>query len=149
MYKLTIELVPKTAWYSNVRSNVTIKKWDTIRKKCYFLADNKCEICGDIGTNQGTKHKVECHEIWEYNDETKEQTLKGLISLCPWCHKTKHVGLAIMKGEEEIVVKQLIKVNNMTDQQARDYIETSFEQWQERNKHQWKLNIEMLEDYVK
>ncbi len=26
--KLTIELVPKTAWYSNVRSNVTASKWD-------------------------------------------------------------------------------------------------------------------------
>ena len=26
--KLTIELVPQTAWYSNVRSNVSKAEWD-------------------------------------------------------------------------------------------------------------------------
>ena len=82
-YKLTIELVPKTSWYSNVRSNVSKNEWDIIRKKSYEHAGHVCEICGDIGTNQGVKHNVECHEIWDYNDETNEQTLGGLISLCP------------------------------------------------------------------
>ena len=28
--KLTIELVPSTAWYSNVRSNVSKEEWDKI-----------------------------------------------------------------------------------------------------------------------
>lgn len=32
--KLTIELVPTTAFYSNVRSNVTSCQWNKIRKKC-------------------------------------------------------------------------------------------------------------------
>lgn len=96
--KLTIELVPSTDFYSNVRSNVTQKEWDVIRKKSYERASNKCEICGDAGTNQGVKHKVECHEIWEYNDESHIQKLIGLISLCPNCHKTKHAGLAQIKG---------------------------------------------------
>lgn len=144
---LTIELVPKTAWYSNVRSNVTASKWDAIRKKSYSIANNKCEICGDVGKNQGVKHNVECHEIWEYNDKTKEQKLTGLISLCPFCHKTKHVGLAQIKGEEEIVIKQLIKVNKMTRQEAKDYIRTAFEVWLERSKYEWKLDITMLDDY--
>ena len=144
---LTIELVPKTAWYSNVRSNVTASKWDAIRKKSYSIANNKCEICGDVGKNQGYNHNVECHEIWQYNDVTKEQKLIGLVSLCPFCHKTKHVGLAQMKGEEEIVIKQLMKVNKMTRQQAKDYIRTAFELWRERSKYEWKLDITMLDSY--
>lgn len=144
---LTIELVPKTAWYSNVRSNVTANKWDAIRKKSYSIANNKCEICGDVGKNQGVKHNVECHEIWQYNDKNKEQKLIGLISLCPFCHKTKHVGLAQIKGEEEIVIKQLIKVNKMTRQEAKNYIRTVFETWRERSKYEWKLDITMLDDY--
>ena len=70
-YKLTIELVPQTSWYTNVRSNVSKEQWDVIRKKCYAQANNVCEICGDTGKNQGYKHNVECHEIWEYNELTR------------------------------------------------------------------------------
>lgn len=148
-YKLTIELVPKTSWYSNVRSNVSKNEWDIIRKKSYEHAGHVCEICGDIGTNQGVKHKVECHEIWDYNDETNEQTLGGLISLCPYCHKTKHVGLAQINGELDIVINQLVKVNKISRDDATNYIKESFKIWSERSKKEWKLNIEYLENYLK
>ena len=146
--KLTIELVPKTCWYSNVRSNVTKTEWDIIRKKSYELANNQCEICGDVGKNQGVNHNVECHEIWEYDDLNKIQKLIGLISLCPYCHKTKHAGLAQMNGEENIVINQLIKVNNITRKDAIDYINDSFTIWRERSKHEWTLNISVLNQYL-
>ena len=148
-YKLTIELVPRTSWYSNVRSNVTKNEWDVIRKKSYEHANHVCEICGDVGTNQGVKHNVECHEIWEYNDETNEQILTGLISLCPYCHKTKHVGLAQINGELDIVINQLVKVNKISYDDATKYIDESFKIWSERSKKEWKLNIEYLKDYLK
>lgn len=141
--KLTIELVPKTAWYSNVRSNVSKTDWDIIRNKCYKNADYKCEVCGGIGD----KHPVECHEIWEYNDETKTQTLIGLIALCPKCHKVKHTGLAYKNNQQDIVIKQLMKVNNMTKDKALDYIEESFAIWNKRSMYQWNLDISYLDIY--
>lgn len=144
---LTIELVPKTSWYSNVRSNVSSKEWDRIRKKCYSIANNKCEICGDIGKNQGVNHNVECHEIWEYDDNNHIQTLKGLIALCPFCHKTKHVGLARIKGEEHIVIKQLMKCNKMTKHEAESYINDSFNIWAKRSLYKWELDISLLNNY--
>jgi hypothetical protein len=51
------------------------------------------EICKETGKTQGYKHNVECHEIWEYNDEDKIQKLIGLISLCPICHLTKNISV--------------------------------------------------------
>jgi len=143
--KLTIELVPKTSWYSNVRSNVSRKEWDVIRKRSYSDANHVCEICGGVGT----KHPVECHEIWDYNDETHEQTLVGLISLCPKCHGVKHAGLSISKGKEDLVVSQLMKVNGMTRNQAITYINESFDKFVERSKYTWKVNIEYLQDYMR
>jgi hypothetical protein len=145
---LTIELVPGTSWYSNVRSNVSGSQWNKIRRKCYALADNKCEICGDVGTNHGTNYKVACHEIWEYNDETHEQTLKGFIALCPNCHSTKHPGLAEARGYMEIVIEQLMKVNKMTRQEADDYLKMSFNVWMERTEYEWTLNLDILSDYL-
>lgn len=146
-YKLTIELVPRTAWYTNVRSNVSKDEWDRLRKKSYALANNVCEICGDTGKSQGYKHNVECHEIWDYDDANKAQTLTGLISLCPYCHKCKHPGLAQINGELNIVINQLMKVNNISKDDAEKLIDEAFNLWRERSKHEWKLDISYIENY--
>lgn len=142
--KLTIELVPSTSWYSNVRSNVTKAEWDIIRKKSYKNAKYKCEICG----GKGNKHPVECHETWDYNESTNVQTLTDLISLCPKCHKTKHVGLSQIRGEEGIVIKQLMKVNEITYEYAINYIQESFVIWSERSQKEWKVDISYLDEYL-
>ena len=142
--KLTIELVPKTSHYNNVRSAVSASRWDEIRNACYEKAQYKCEICGDKGTNQGVKWNVECHEIWRYEDSTKEQVLDGVIALCPNCHKVKHTGLANINGEMPIVLAQLQKVNNWSLAQSRNYIKESFKTWRQRSQHQWKVIIDIL-----
>jgi len=146
--KLTIELVPSTAWYTNVRSNVSKQEWDIIRKHCYELSGNKCEVCGDIGRNQGVKHNVECHEIWSYNDKELIQKLEGLIALCPMCHRTKHVGLAQLNGQLDSVRKHLSKVNNLKLNESYQYIQDSFLIWNERSKYEWVLDISYLNNYL-
>lgn len=148
-YKLTSEIVPSTSWYNNVRSNVTEKEWDYLRKKCYESASNKCEICGDTGKNQGFNHDVECHEIWEYDDKKRTQTLTGLISLCPHCHKVKHPGLAKINGETNIVIKQLMKVNKINEKEVQDYLVDVFSLYYKRSHYKWKLDISYLDETLK
>ena len=140
MNLLTIELVPKTSWYSNVRSNVSKSRWDTLRKACYAKANHVCEICG--GT--GRKWPVECHEIWDYDDEQKIQKLTGLISLCPSCHQVKHIGLAQIRGKFKEARKHLMIVNNITEEEADWYINDAFSVWERRSSYDWLLDIEWL-----
>jgi len=145
--KLTIEIIPSKSWYNNVRSNVSEKEWDIIRKKCYKEAGYKCEICGDNGLNQGQQHRVECHEIWNYDNKTKIQKLVGFISLCPLCHKVKHFGLAQISGDDEIAFHQLMKVNNMTEEEAYEYLnEDNGRTYRER--FEWKLDISYVKEYI-
>jgi len=143
--QLLVELIPKTCHYSNVRTTVKPSEWDKIRKISYTKADNKCEICKESGKNQGYKHNVECHEIWEYDDVNHVQKLIGLISLCPNCHLTKHIGRAMAMGREQICYTQMIKVNKWTQKQIDDHIIASFEVHKERSKHKWELDITLLE----
>lgn len=140
--KLTIELVPKTAWYKNVRSEVSKDRWDKLRKECYRNANYKCEVCG--GT--GPKWPVECHEIWHYDDVNKKQTLTGLIALCPDCHTVKHPGLAEIQGRFNVVIEQLMSVNDIEYWEATSYVEQAFDVWRERSEHQWELDITYLEN---
>ena len=143
--QLLVELIPKTCHYSNVRTTVKPTEWDKIRFISYEAAGNKCEICGDTGKNQGYKHAVECHEIWHYDDEKHVQKLIGLISLCPLCHMTKHIGRAMAMGRENFCYTQLSKVNNWTKEQIQEHVLTSFEVHKERSKHEWTLDISILE----
>jgi len=143
--QLLVELIPKTCHYSNVRTTVKPSEWDKIRRISYDNADNKCEICTESGKNQGYKHNVECHEIWEYDDINHIQKLIGLISLCPNCHLTKHIGRAIAMGREQICYVQMSKVNKWTQKQIDNHIITSFELHKERSKHEWSLDITLLE----
>jgi hypothetical protein len=148
-YKLKSEIVPSSSWYNNVRSNVSDKEWDFLRKKSYESAGHVCEICGDTGKNQGFNHNVECHEIWEYDDKTHIQKLIGLISLCPHCHKVKHPGLAQIRGESEIVISQLMKVNEITEKDADNYLNEAFDIFSKRSLHKWTLDISYLEETLK
>jgi hypothetical protein len=142
--KLLVELIPSTCHYSNVRTTVTKKEWDKLRFMSYEAANNKCEICGDTGKNQGYKHDVECHEIWDYNDETHVQKLVGLISLCVICHQVKHIGRAIAMRKHQDTYNQLAKVNKWTAKEVEEHILASFEVHKERSKHEWTLDLSIL-----
>lgn len=140
---LTIELVPESCWYSNVRSQVSQREWDKLRKATYQAANYCCEICG----GKGTKHPVECHEVWHYDDEQRIQKLARMIALCPACHEVKHMGLANVRGRSEMACEHLAKVNGWSIQQTNDYVRQCFQVWQERSQHEWTLDISYLEEF--
>ncbi|WP_373481190.1 HNH endonuclease [Geminocystis sp.] len=142
MCKLSIELVPQTCWFSNVRDHVDGKIWDILRKDTYKKANYKCEICGGVGE----KHPVECHEIWHYDDEKYIQKLIGLTALCPSCHQVKHIGLARVRGKEAEAKKHLAKVNNWSNLEVEKYLTTVWSQWQKRSQNNWKLDLSWLEN---
>jgi len=138
---LTIELVPQTSWFTNLRSELSSKKWDEVRKGCYAKAGYRCEICNGVGK----KHPVECHETWYYDDEKKVQTLTGLIALCPECHQVKHIGLAQIKGKYEIAKKHLAKVNKWDIEDAEEYIRAQFEIWHKRSQTSWSVDMSLIQ----
>lgn len=138
--RLTIELVPSTSWFENVRSLVSPGEWDALRKATYQAAGHRCEICG----GRGSKWPVECHERWEYDETTRVQKLVGLIALCPDCHRVKHFGLARVKGEQEQAGQWLMKVNGWTRRQAYDHVQAAFALWERRSEGPWEVDISWL-----
>lgn len=141
--KLTIELVPKTCWYSNVRSNVPKDEWDIIRRQAYKDAGNVCEICGGVGR----RHPVECHEVWSYDNKNKIQTLVRMTALCPSCHEVKHIGRAQIYGRLSRARSHLMHVNDWDRVTADAYIDHQFSVWSDRSNRKWKLDIRILSNY--
>lgn len=142
---LKVELVPSTSWGNNLRSEANLSKaqWDKLRKQCYRDANYKCEVCN----GKGDKWPVECHEIWHYDDANKVQTLRGLIALCPTCHKAKHLGRTLSVESQEVqdkVLRQLMKINDLDVDELEEYIVEVFQKHAERSQHKWSLDLSWL-----
>ena len=137
---LTLELVPKTLWYKNLRSVLPKSIWDKLRKNCYEKANHHCEVCD----GQGKIHKVECNEIWEYDDQNKVQKLVGLVALCELCHKVKHLGLTELQGQKEIALRHMAAVNKWDEDACLQYVKKCFDKWQERSRFEWQQDLNWL-----
>jgi len=144
--KLTVELIPSTVFFSNLRSVLTKNEWDKLRKESYEKANHKCEICNDNGKNQGYRHNVECHEIWDYNYKLKTQTLIGLVSLCPRCHFIKHIGRTFAIGKQAEAFKHLENVNQWNHKEVVTYLVECFVEHKKKSQINWKLNLNILID---
>lgn len=141
--KLTIELVPSTSFYKNVRSILPTSEWDRLRKESYAKAKFKCQICKGSGLDQGYKHALECHEIWSYKKDGT-QLLTGLISLCPRCHQVKHIGRSVMVGLKRKTFAHIGKVNKWKPDEVKAYVGFCFQEHKERSKIKWNLNVGIL-----
>lgn len=141
--RLTVELVPSTSWFTNLRSELSKDDWDRLRSTVYERAGNRCEICG----GRGLRHPVECHEIWFYDDQNRVQRLDGLIALCPACHEAKHMGYASSIGRGAQARAHLGRINGWSMDDVELYLETQFEQWSRRSQHQWTLDLSWLNQH--
>lgn len=141
--KLTIELVPEGQWGANLRSELPRHEWDALRHETYRQAGFKCEICG----GKGPKHPVECHEIWEYDDDKHFQRLKGLIALCPACHRVKHIGHTFHRDPEAgfQAILHMAKVNGWTKDEALGHVDEAMLTWQRRSMRSWTLDLSWLD----
>lgn len=128
---------------NNVRTVLSEKQWKALRSQVADAAWNVCRICGGVGP----AHPVECHEIWEYNDQTKVQRLAGMIALCPNCHMVKHFGFARITGKEKEAFNHFMKVNGLKKKEAEAEISKSFEVWRKRSLIDWELDLSELNQY--
>lgn len=112
---LTPELIPYSMHYKNVRAVLSYSDWQTIAKMCYRDSKYHCDICK-------RRTKLECHEIWHFDDINLVQKLVGLTSLCSDCHRVKHIGLAKKMGWYHDSLKHMAKINGISKSRAQKYV---------------------------
>lgn len=90
--------------------------------------------------------KLEAHERWFYDEETKIQKLLRIIGLCRRCHLLTHHGFAGLKGVHKFAEKHLMKVNGWTEEQVSKHRTDQWSIWKERSKYHWKLDLSLITD---
>lgn len=143
-HPLFVDLIPRSAWFSNLRSELTAAEWESVKKATYQAAGYCCEAC----SGQGPNHPVECHERWEFDLAKKVQTLLGTVALCPDCHEATHFGLADVRGRGQAARKHLQAVNCWSDSETTLHIRAAGELWKLRSTVKWTLDARWLVSFV-
>ncbi len=142
---ISVELIPRNSWGSNLRTLLRPATWDRLRKACYEKAGHVCEICGDTGHSQGRNHAVEAHEKWEYDDLQMVQRYRGLIALCPRHHEIMHLGRALATGRGGRAIQLLAKTNNWSMEEAFQHANHAMMLHGIRSmRGEWKLDLQEL-----
>ncbi len=150
MFKLIIELVPSTVWFSSIyqiyKNRNQSSRWSKIKKEIFEKEGRRCWVCDkEYG-------RLEAHEFWEYDDENHIQKLAAIHHLCDMCHKIKHIGLWCYteKGSKQLaksgltredLINHFCKVNNCSRKQFEEHERRAFKIWGERSRYEWKQDF--------
>ncbi|MEU6589207.1 DUF5710 domain-containing protein [Streptomyces sp. NPDC046881] len=142
---LFVDLVPSSCWFTNVRSCVSPRDWERLRRMITGRAGQRCEVCG-AAQDRDAKRWLEAHERWVYDEDRLVQKLGRLICLCTDCHRVTHFGLAQLRGQAPEALLHLMNVTGMTEQQARAHVAEAFEVWRARSERSYELDLSILTD---
>lgn len=142
---LFVDLIPASCWFTNVRSCVADSDWDRLRGVVYRRAGQRCEACG-AQRDAIAKLWLEAHERWDYDEAHSVQTLRRLVCLCTRCHEVTHFGRAQVMGNDERALRQLMRVNGWKRDLAEWHVRRAFDDWEDRNRRNWDLDLSMLTD---
>lgn len=141
---LYVDLIPDSCFFVNVRSCVTRRDWQRLRR---FVGDRvswSCEICGARPSGSDGDY-LDIHERWQYLD-CGVQRLRRLIALCRGCHGATHFGFAELSGRRDEAMAQLQRVNGWDDAMALAHVDAAFGLWAERNEMLWVLDLTMIQE---
>src|SRR5258708_5349717 len=137
--KLQIELIPSSSWGKNLRTRMPQRQWDLHRKRVYELASNRCQICGGAG-------KLHCHEMWQFDDTSKTQTLVGFHAVCNICHFANPIGKAQDLADADqldidAVVSHFLKVNACDMAAFMRHKTEAFLRFHVRSQFEWRIDF--------
>lgn len=73
----------------NPRTIMGDNAWGKLRKRTYYLANYKCQICGEDCSSPGA---MDAHELYSINYVTGEARFAKVIGICKNCHNFYHSG---------------------------------------------------------
>jgi hypothetical protein len=142
---LFVDPVPESCWFSNVRTCVSERDWERLRRMITRRAGHRCEICRRP-EDRDQRRWLEAHERWAYDERTGVQALRRLICLCSECHLSTHMGFANVTGRTDQAIAHLQVVTGMTDAEADDHIADAARRWAEQSGRTWALDLSILTD---
>lgn len=143
LYRLNFEMVPEECWYKNLRSFLSPKDWDIVRKDAYRRAESRCMIC------KRKVSRLEAHEKWSYDEARAIQKLEDVVALCHACHSVVHISRTQLIGRGDEAMEHFMKVNHCSQSDYHTALAEANNEYLKRNKIEcWQTDISWLKDKI-
>lgn len=138
--RLEMEMLPTSTRSVNLRQLVSRSQWQAIRADALRAHGERCAICGRRGG------RLECHEVWTFDEVHHIQRLSGLIPLCAMCHHVKHIGMAgrlARAGRLDYwrVVNHYCEVNGCSVDDFYRARDAAYRLAEQRSRHVWRVDV--------
>lgn len=103
---ITMPNVPKPLHGLPPRVIMGKSTWDHVRKKCYYDAGYKCEICGD----EPPKGQLHAHELYSYDYKNGTGKFERCIAICKKDHDFIHSGrlITMLKNKNVLYPREYV-----------------------------------------
>lgn len=105
---ITMPNVPRPLHRLNPRNIMGQSTWNHVRKRCYFNAGYKCEVCGiDFAE---IKPRYAAHELYSYDYMAGTGKFERCIAICQICHNAIHSGrlITMYKSGDQLYPKAYV-----------------------------------------
>jgi len=144
--RLGLQLIPESAFYSNLRNALGPRSWSALSKKIREENSYTCKYCPFI-EDRSRRLYTHLHEVWEFDITTKTQKLVDFECICPTCHSVHHWGLSRVQGKDmDYLLEHACEINNCTRQQFEEHIKKSFSTWRDLSYIKWSLDFSLFPD---
>lgn len=138
--KLGLHLVPESSFFSNLRNTLGPRKWSRLSREIRSKYNFTCQYCG-AQEDPGRRWYTHLHEVWQYDEKTGIQKLKGFECICPDCHHVHHWMFSEYKGFDlNHLVAHACKVNHCSRADFERHIAEERVTWKRRSKIKWTLD---------
>jgi hypothetical protein len=130
--RLAIEPIPYASAPASLAKLLPRPEWDRIRRVAYKSASYHCQTCGNAG-------RLNCHELWHFNESTGYQWLMGFQALCDDCHGVRHMLSVRNRQEFDRLANHFMAVNRASPREFRDHLEQARQRRAELNQREWRI----------
>lgn len=141
--KLLPVLIPRPLWGINAHGLLAWESWQQIRQNTFSRDMHCCVICSHKG-------RLECHEVFEYDDAAGIAILVRLESRCGDCHDCNHLGRLKVKEPEKFkdALRRIARINGMRPPEVIQLVKDAFQLHKTRTRP-WQVKVaeELLGSY--
>ena len=129
-------LAATTSASGAVATMLTADEWDSIRHHVYTKYDHTCPHCSAPADRANV--------LWDYNMNTRIQSLVGIEATCPQCGLASHYQAFKTDMTDDMVPQHLMQVNGWTLAQVEAHLAQALAEYETRSAVSWTMDASWL-----
>ena len=133
---LAVKMTPRSVSGKSLATMLTADEWDGIRRDVYTKYNHTCPHCSAPADRANV--------LWDYNMNTRIQSLVGIEANCPQCGLVSHYQAVKTEQTDDMVYQHLTHVNGWTSAQVQEHLADMVAEYEVRSALAWTMDASWL-----